>query len=246
MDRNYKRKNKMTKNFKLDESLSVVIPAYNEEGNLPNLIRDTVRNAKKISKDFEIIIVNDGSPDKTGEVADDLANKYKEVRTVHHKVNKGLALAWRTGIKSAKKDIILYIEGDGQQPFGNQYALLDKIKTCDLVLGFRSQRFDYTFFRKCLSYGYLALIFIFFGLKYKDVGWSQAYRRKIFDKIKMKSVTPFFDTEVIIKAQRLGFKVTGARSYYRSRKTGFTSLGNLRTAVKMFMEMMKMRFGLLD
>lgn len=236
----------MAKPFKLDESLSVVIPAYREEGNLPNLIRDTVRDARKISKELEIIIVNDGSPDKTGEVADSLAAKYKEVRVVHHKVNKGLALAWRTGIKSAKKDIILYIEGDGQQPFRDQYALLEAIKTHDLVLGFRSERFDYTFLRKCMSYGYLALIFIFFGLRYQDVGWSQAYRRKIFDKIKMKSVTPFFDTEVIIKAQRFGFRVTEARSYYRSRKTGSTGLGNLRTAWIMFVEMMKMRFGLLD
>lgn len=236
----------MDKAFKLDESLSVVIPAYREEGNLPNLIKDTVTNARKISKDFEIIIVNDGSPDKTGEVAESLAKKYKEARVIHHKKNKGLALAWRTGVESAKKDIILYIEGDGQQPFADQYALLEAIKTHDLVSGYRSQRFDYTFFRKCMSYGYLALIFIFFGLRYQDVGWSQAYRRKIFDKIKMKSVTPFFDTEVIIKAQRFGFRVTEARSYYRSRKTGSTSLGNIKTAYKMFAEMMKIRFGLLD
>lgn len=236
----------MAKPFKLDESLSVVIPAYKEDENLPNLIKDTVTNAGKVSKNFEIIIVNDGSPDKTGEVADSLAKKYKEVRVVHHKVNKGLALAWRTGVQAAKNDIILYIEGDGQQPFADQYALLEAIKSHDLVLGFRSQRFDYTFFRKCMSYGYLALIFIFFGLRYQDVGWSQAYRRKIFDKIKMKSVTPFFDTEVIIKALGNGFKVTEARSYYRSRKTGSTSLGNLKTAWIMFVEMMKMRFGLLD
>ncbi len=236
----------MAKAFKLDESLSVVIPAYKEEGNLPGLIKDTVKDARKISKDFEIIIVNDGSPDRTGEVADNLAKAYKEVRVIHHKKNKGLALAWRTGIQNAKKDVILYIEGDNQQPFKDQYELLKKIKDHDLVLGYRSERFDYTFFRKCMSVGYLILIFIFFGLKYKDVGWSQAYRRKIFDKIEMKSVTPFFDTEVIIKAQRSGFIVTEARSYYRSRKTGFTSLGNLRTAYKMFMEMMKMRFGLLD
>ena len=86
----------------------------------------------------------------------------------------------------------------------------------------------------------------FFGLRYQDVGWSQAYRRKIFEKIKMKSVTPFFDTDVVIKTERLGFKVTEARSYYRSRKTGPTSLGNLRTAWIMFVEMMKMRFGMLD
>lgn len=236
----------MAKPFKLDESLSVVIPAYKEEGNLPNLIRETVREARKVSKNFEIIIVNDGSPDKTGEVANKLAKTYKEVRVIHHKKNQGLALAWRTGVQASKKDIILYIEGDGQQPFKDQLDLFKKIKHADLVLGTRSYRFDYTPLRKVFSYGFLFLIWLFFGLKYKDVGWSQAYRRKIFDKIEMKGVTPFFDTEVVIKALRNGFRVTEARSFYRSRGAGSTSLGNVKTAYKMFREMMKMRFGLLD
>lgn len=238
--------NEIMKKFKLTESLSVIIPAYNEEGNLPNLIKVTLKEVKKISKNFEIIIINDGSKDKTAQVANVLAKTYKEVRVMHHKKNKGLALAWRTGIKAAKKDLILYIEGDGQQPFKDQYSLLRKIKNHDLVLGYRSERFDYTAFRKCLSYGYLFLIWLLFGLRYQDVGWSQAYRRKIFDKIKMKSVTPFFDTEVIIKARRYGFRITEARSYYRSRETGSTSLGNIKTAYVMFEEMIKMRLGLLD
>ena len=236
----------MAKPFKLDDSLSVIIPAYREEGNLPNTIRETVENARKVCRDFEVIIVNDGSPDRTGEGADALAKKYKEVRVIHHPKNKGLALAWRTGIQNAKKDVILYIEGDNQQPFRDQYELLEKIKDYDLVLGYRTFRFDYSKFRLAMSYGYLFWIFVLFGLTYKDLGWSQAYRRNIFDKIEMKGVTPFFDTEVVIKARRVGFKVTQAHSYYRPRKAGSTSLGNLRTAWIMFVEMLKMRLGMLD
>lgn len=236
----------MAKPFKLDESLSVVIPAYNEEGNLANLVKQTLKDAQKISRDFEVIVVNDGSVDKTADVAQSLAKAYKEVKIVNHKRNQGLALAWRTGIKSCKKDIILYIEGDGQQPFKDQYSLLKKIKYVDVVLGIRAYRFDYSLFRKILSWGYILLIRIFFNLKYKDVGWSQVYRRKIFDKVKLKSTTPFFDTEVIIKARRSGFKVAEAHSSYRRRESGSTNYGNLITAYKMFKEMMMMRFGLLD
>ncbi len=239
-------KSAMAKPFKLDESLSIVIPAYNEEGNIARVVKETIRDAKKIVDDFEIIVVNDGSSDKTGAVIDNLAKVYPEVRALHHNPNKGLALAWKTGVDAARKDIILYIEGDGQQPFREQLELLKKIKTHDLVLGYRSYRFDYTPFRKALSYGYLFLIWFLFGLRYQDVGWSQAYRRKIFDKIKMKSVTPFFDTEVVIKAQRFDFRVTEARSYYQSREAGRTSLGNLKSARNMFKEMIKMRLGLLN
>jgi len=235
----------MTKLFKLDESLTIVIPAYNEESNLINLVKESIRDARKICKDFEIIIVDDGSVDKTPIVADSLDKAYKEVKVIHHKKNQGLALAWRTGIQASKKHIILYIEGDGQQPFRDQLELLKKIKHADLVLGTRSYRFDYTYFRKILSYGYLFLIRLLFNITYKDVGWSQAYRRKIFDKIEMKSVTPFFDTEVVIKAKRFNFKIVEAHSYYRSRKVGSTSLGNINTAYKMFKEMLKMKLGYL-
>ena len=236
----------MTNSLKLNESLSIVIPAYNEERNLANLIKETLNDAKKVTSDFEVIIVNDGSKDKTAFIADSLAKTYKNIKVLHHEKNQGLALAWRDGIKACKKDIILYIEGDGQQPFKDQLDLLKKIKNADMVLGVRTHRFDYTLFRKALSYGYLFLIWLFFNLKYKDVGWSQAYRRKIFSKIKIKSVTPFFDTEVIIKAQKFGFKVVEADSFYRPREAGSTNLGNLQTAYKMFLEMLKMKFGFLD
>lgn len=236
----------MEKNFLLNESLSIVIPAYNEEGNLASLVKQTLVDAKKITNDFEIIVVNDGSSDKTAAVADSLEKNYKNVRVIHHKKNQGLATAWKTGIKACKKDVILYIEGDGQQPFKDQIDLLKKIKYADIVLGTRTHRFDYTPCRKLLSYGYLFLIKLFFNLNYKDVGWSQAYRRRIFDKVEIKSVTPFFDTEVIIKALRYGFKVSEARSFYRPRGTGSTNYGNIRTAYEMFGEMMKLRFNLLN
>ncbi len=234
------------KTFKFNKSLSVIIPSYNEEGNLPKLIKDTNFYANKICEDFEIIIINDGSSDKTGKVAQNLANKYKNVRAVSHKKNMGLATAWKTGIKNARKETILYIEGDGQQPFSDQVDLLKKIEKADIVLGVRTNRFDYTPLRKLFSWGYLAMIYLLFGLKYKDVGWSQAYRKEIFKKIKINSVTPFFDTEIVIKALKNNFKVVEAKSYYKPRKAGKTSLGNFKTAYSMFSEALKMRLGLLD
>lgn len=233
----------MPKTFQLKESLSIVIPAFKEEGNLPKLIPETVKEAKKVCQDFEIIIVNDGSPDKTGEVAEQLAKKYKEVRVIHHKKNQGLAAAWKTGIEASKKDLILYIEGDGQQPFKDQYDLLEKLKDHDLTVGVRTQRFDYTFFRKSLSVGFVFLIWLLFGVRFRDALWCQAYRRRIFEKVKIKSISPFFAAEVIIKAKQLGYSVIEARSYYRSRETGSTSLGNIKTAYRIFKEMLMLRLG---
>jgi glycosyltransferase involved in cell wall biosynthesis len=236
----------MAKTFKLENSLSVVIPAYNEEGNLRHLVKETLKDAAKVTDDFEIIVVNDGSSDKTAKVADSLAKTYKNVIAIHHKKNQGLAGAFRTGIKVCRKDIILYIEGDGQQPLKDQYQVLKKIRRYDVVLGTRSERFDYSFFRKCLSHGFLFFLWLFFNLTYKDVGWSQAYRRKIFDKIELKSSSPFFCAELVIKALRSGFTVSEAPVVYRSRKRGSTSYGNILTAYTMLREMILLRVGLLE
>lgn len=236
----------MTDAFKLGESLSVMIPAYNEQHNLPNLVRQTFQDAKKITTDFEIVVVNDGSSDNTASVLETLAKTYKNLRVISYKENQGLKHAFRTGIKACKKDIILYIEGDGQQPLRDQCEVLKKIKDADVVLGARSNRFDYGLFRKTLSYGFLFLLWLFFNLKFKDVGWSQCYRRKIFDKVMLKSTSPFFCAELVVKAVRNGFRVTQAPVIYRSREKGVTKYGNISTAYKMFKEMMMLRFGLLD
>lgn len=235
----------MSRPFKLGESLSIVIPAYNEEGNLTNLVKETLKDASEITNDFEIIVVNDGSSDKTAVVANSLAKVYKNVKVIHHKKNQGLARTVWTGIRSSNKDIILYIEGDGQQPFRDQINLLRKIKDADVVLGIRGKRIDYNLFRNTLSQGYLILLRLFFNLKYQDVNWSQAYRRKIFDKVELKSITPFFSTEVAIRASRQGFRVEEALSTYKPRENGSSSLGNVLTAYKMFREMIIFRLGLL-
>jgi glycosyltransferase involved in cell wall biosynthesis len=236
----------MTTYFKLNESLSIMIPAYNEEDNLSDLIKQTFQAAKKITTDFEIVIVNDGSSDNTASIAEALAETYKNVRVVSYEKNQGLAHAFRTGIQACRKNIILYIEGDGQQPLKDQYGVLKKIKNADVVLGSRSYRFDYSLFRKTLSYGFLFLLWLFFGLKFKDVGWSQVYRRKIFDKVKLKSTSPFFCAELIVKALRNGFNVTEAPVFYRVRESGITKYGNVMTAYEIFKEMIMLRLGLLN
>lgn len=233
------------KPFKFNKSLSIVIPAYREEENLPSVVKDTVTYARKISKNFEIIIVNDGSPDKTGEIAESLAKTYREIRVIHHKKNLGLGRTAYDGIKASKKDIILYLEGDGQQLLIDQIALLKKISEADIVLGTRGKRTDYNFFRNALSVGYLVLLKLTFNFNCQDINWTHVYRREIFDKIELKSITPFLFTEIAIKAKRLGFKIAEAPSVYRPRGKGFTSLGNVKTAYKMFREMFMLRFGLL-
>ncbi len=226
------------------KSLSILIPAYNEEENIKRVIRQALEDAGRFTKDFEIVIVDDGSFDSTGKIAEAIAKKNKHVRIIHHKTNQGLGQALQTGVRACKNDFIIYIEGDGQSLLKDQGKLLKKINESEIVLGYRHSRKDYTLFRKTLSYGYLLLLRIFFNLKFRDVNWSAAFQRKIFDSIEVKSSTPFFLAETVIKSLRYGFRVSEAPTLYHPRIAGHTSLGNIRTAYNIFIEMMKLRFGL--
>ena len=224
--------------------LSILIPAYNEEENIKRVIRQALEDAKRLTNDFEIVIVDDGSSDNTGKIADLIARKDKYVRIIHHKTNQGLGQALQTGVKECKNDFIIYIEGDGQSLLKDQGKLFEKINESEIVLGYRHSRKDYTLFRKILSYGYLLLLRILFNLTFRDVNWSAAFQRKIFDSIEVKSSTPFFLAETVIKSLRYGFRVCEAPTLYHPRIAGHTSLGNVRTAYHMFLEMIKFRFGL--
>src|SRR5687768_18387083 len=94
--------------------LSVFFPAYNDSGTIASLVITALKTARRLTPDFEIIIVNDGSPDNTAEIADELARTYPEVRVVHHPVNRGYGGALKTGFAEARKDFIFYTDGDGQ------------------------------------------------------------------------------------------------------------------------------------
>ena len=114
--------------------LSIIVPVYNEEKTIKKVLKTILKTNLGIKK--QIVVVNDGSSDKTGVVIDLLSQKYNEVRALHNRKNKGLALAWRTGVDAAKKEIILYIEGDGQKPFDDQLDLLKMIDPINQLCAF--------------------------------------------------------------------------------------------------------------
>ena len=123
-------------------SLSIFFPCYNEEDSIETLARKAVETASRITSDYEIIIVNDGSSDKTAEIADRLAEEIEQVRAVHHQANSGYGAALQTGFKAATKELVFYTDGDGQFDIGELPNLLPLIAECDIVSGYRINRQD--------------------------------------------------------------------------------------------------------
>ena len=131
-------------------SLSVFFPAYNEQDNIVNLTKTIVSVLEEIGNEYEVIIVNDGSADNTGEVAEELARRYPRVRVIHHDKNRGYGAALKTGFTSAKNDYIFYTDGDGQFDVRELKKFVALIGLSDLVVGFRIRK-RYTLYRNIPS-----------------------------------------------------------------------------------------------
>ncbi len=209
----------MKKMFK-NASITISIPAYNEQENIRWVVKDALLTLPRYFKDYEILIVDDGSTDKTGKIADNISKRFKKVRVIHQP-NGGYSKAMLTGLRNAKKEFVAYMPADGQFLIDDMRHCFEIMESYDLILGYRGGRPDYSTYRLILSYGYLALLFIFFGIKYKDVGWVNIWRTKKVQNLKLTGTGGIFIlTEIVVKFKNNGYKIAEAKSFYRPRRSG--------------------------
>ena len=184
-----------------NQSISVVLPVYNEERNITKVVTDSESVLKSISREYEIIIVDDGSTDATREIVDKLAKGDSSIRGIYHSVNKGYAAALNTGFSSAGKELIFYTDTDNQFVLSDLKKLLQLIEEADIVAGYRAHRGD-NFIRILTSKVFNLLGNIFFGLQIKDVNCAfKLFRKEVFEKIQIECEGFMFDIEVLAKAK---------------------------------------------
>ena len=229
---------------KLIKSLSVFFPAYNEEAQ----IRDTVEKAKKIlekiSDKWEIIIVNDGSKDKTLEVAKKLSDEDKRIRVINHKKNRGYGAALRSGLYSARYPWIAFTDSDGQFDFSEIVNFIkEQRKTnADIVVGYYKKR-QVSKFKIFTSKIWEFLVFVLFGLKVKDIDCGfKLISKKVIDSIsKLESERgAFISSEFLIKSKKKGFKIVEIPVTHHPRKAGSGTGRNLNVIVKSFVDLLKL------
>lgn len=226
-------------------SVSFFCPAYNDEKNLPILIPNVFDFLKKITDTFEIIIVHDGSPDKTGQVADQLAREFPNVRVIHHPFNMGYGAALRDGFNSSVCDYIMYTDGDNQYDVREFLPRLHLLDGVDLISGYaREKSMSLSLFRKFQSRLYNWLIRTLFSVDYRDINCSmKIYNRNILDNISIVSSSAYVDAEMIIKTTRAGFKVAQFPVTHFPRREGVASGSNVRVIISTIKDMLIHRFG---
>lgn len=196
-------------NSKNDITLSIFFPAYYDEKNISKVVDKSVEVCESLNlKDYEITIIEDGSPDKTGEEADKLAEKYSKVKVIHHIENKGYGATLWEGFKTARFDYVFYTDGDNQFDLEELKKLVSLIPYSDIVVGYRKKK-QYSKYRKLTSFIYNVILRFAFDIDYIDIDCAfKIFKRDLFDKIEIKTKDAFIDAEILIQAKLLGYKST--------------------------------------
>ncbi len=222
-------------------SISVFFPCYNEEANVEATTMAALSAVEKISSDYEIIIVNDGSKDRTGEIADSLASKHPFVKAVHNNPNLGYGGALQRGFREADKDWVFYTDGDGQFDFNEIPNLLPLLERYDIVSAYRLDRKD-SLVRKMNAFAWTTLVNTVFGLWLRDIDCAfKIFPRKLFDEIEMKSTGALIDTEILARAKRLGYTIGQVGVHHYARTAGEQTGANFRVIARAFKELFQLR-----
>ncbi len=221
-------------------SLTIFYPCYNEEANVERVTRAALATARQIADDFEVLIVNDGSRDRTGEIADRLAAEIPGVRAVHNNPNLGYGAALARGFREARKTWVFYTDGDGQFDFNEIPKALPLLETHDIVSGYRLDRKD-PVMRKVNAWAWSMLVNLLFHIGLKDIDCAfKIYPRTFIERIEMKSKGALIDTEMLAKARNLGYSIAQLGVHHYPRTAGAQTGANIKVILRAFKELFKL------
>lgn len=227
-------------------SISVFFPCYNEQDNIEHTAEQAIAVLKNLNADFEVVIVNDGSSDATGQIADEISRRDSRVKVVHHPTNLGYGAALQSGFKAATKELVFYTDGDGQFDISELPLLLPLMEQYDIVSCFRLNRKD-NLIRKLNGWAWTKLVCFLFNMKVRDIDCAfKLYKREIFDNIQMSSLGALISAEILARAARKGYSITQRGVHHHPRTAGTQTGAKLKVILRAFKELFKLRNQILS
>jgi glycosyltransferase involved in cell wall biosynthesis len=224
-------------------SVSLVIPMFNEEENIEHALDCAEAALEAYGGDYEILIVDDASTDRSPEMVHRRAAADPRIRMLRHEVNRKLGATLRTGYAAATKDLVLYMDAD--LPF-DPHDMIRAIRAlevtrADVVAGYRLDRTAEGFRRTVYSYFYNTLIGLLFGWPHRDINFSfKLMRREVLEAIELRSEGSLIDAELIVKAKNLGFVIQQLGLDYFPRTRGRSTLSSPSVILKIFRELARL------
>jgi glycosyltransferase involved in cell wall biosynthesis len=224
-------------------SLTISFPAYNEEANIGTAIEDAVRVASTLTDDFEVIVVDDGSADRTAEVVTKVASRFPQVRLVQHEVNLGYGAAVFDGLEAGTKEWAFFTDSDLQFVMDELQLLWAQRDKADLIIGYRAPRRD-SFIRKFNGFGWTWLTNVLFGYVSRDVDCafkliSREVVRTVGPHVAARGAT--LSAEFLVRAKKMGFRFKEVPVTHRARVAGSQTGAKLHVILRAFREMYDFR-----
>lgn len=220
--------------LKRNISISAFFPCFNDAGTISSMVALAEITLKKITDDFEVIVVDDGSTDNSREVLKELLLRNPSLKLVFHKQNKGYGGALISGFKKASKEFVFYTDGDFQYDVSELLKLIEKVSgKVDVVQGYKIKRHD-PWYRIIIGDLYNFAVKFAFDIKIRDVDCDfRLIRRSVFDNVKLVHMSGVITVEMVKKAQDAGFKFTEVpvshffRSYGNSQFFNFSRIAKV-------------------
>jgi hypothetical protein len=217
--------------------LSLCMPAYNEAANIEDTLDAACAILPEFVQRFEVVVVNDGSRDQTGEVVARYAQKDPRVRLVQHAHNRGYGAAVSTGLRSARGDLVAFTDSDGQFSFLDLPQLLVRLQSSDVVIGYRYQRADH-WMRRLNAWCWNRLIRFTLGVRVRDLDCAfKLFRRELVDRLSLTSTGAAINAEILAQCVRARLKIAETPVTHYPRYHGAPTGAALRVIVRAFQEL---------
>ena len=223
-------------------SLSMVVPAYNEQELLEEFVAKSVQDLSAVADDFEIVLVNDGSTDRTLEIARRLAMEVPQLKVVDLKRNLGNGANVMVGFRHATKEIVFNNTVDAFFNTEDLTWILPELDRYDSISGVRTDLSANNPYQKMLTLGNLTLIRTLFPLKLRAYQTVQFHRRTLFDDIQIEARSSFVSPELLIKAHATGRTLGEVQVVFHPRTKGTAKGGGLKHVVRTFRDIFRFWF----
>lgn len=225
---------------KRDESISVIFPAYNEEANIGTTVEQAIQTLSGFTDDWEVIVVDDGSVDRTTEIIEKYRALNGKFTAIRHPYNRGYGAALKSGITAAKSDLIFFCDSDLQFDIREMEKLLAWIDKYDIVIGYRVKRQD-PLYRRINALCWNLLVRFLLGLKVRDIDCAfKLFRRHVFDKVKIDAVGAMVNTDMLAQAVNFGFRIKEIPITHYPRLKGKQTGANVRVILRAFKELFRL------
>ena len=222
--------------IRLPGSLSLVLPAHNEEENLGIVVDQALTALPRFTDRFEIVVVNDGSRDKTPEIAEGFARVDPRVEVVHHPVNRGYGAALTSGFKASTGDFVMFMDADRQFDINDLALLTPFAADFDIVSGFRMERHD-PLIRRINAEIFNVAVRVLFGVHLRDIDCAfKLFRGDLLRSLELTAPGALINTEIQAKARRQGARLEQVGVHHYPRVAGTATGGSLRVILRAMRE----------